>query len=131
MPLFKDCLGNEHNLQVNAHTLKQCVAETGHNLGKLFGDERQLLLNLRRDYVLCADVVVSLVVASNPAGQVDRAALLRNLRGDSIGNAQAALLQGLIEFQPTKFREPLQQMLAELEASEKVLIDDFLAKPGE
>ena len=126
MRSFKDTEGREWLVCVNVANVRAVKALVGPNLYELAGGES---LNSLRDPITLCDVLFVVCREQCEKRGVSSEDFARALGGDALGDAQDALIDGLIDFFPrAPMREALRKAVASAKALETTAVQTVLTR---
>ena len=109
MPTFSDSRGREWMVTIDTSAIRRAKESSGLYLVDLIaGDDAETLFKrLARDPCLVVDVAWGVCQPAAAAAKIERPEFDAALVGDAIDAARHAILEGLVAFFPSRFREVL------------------------
>lgn len=126
MKLFKDAVGREWLIDVNAYSIECVKSITGVNLLSIL--EGELAQKLSMDAALLCNVVYAICKEQADEKGVTAADFGRSMKGDAIADATDALLGDIVNFFPSAKRAVLTKMLEKLGAIQTLAINVAMDK---
>lgn len=110
MARFVDAMGRDWSVEINVPAMRRVKELTGKHLGKLLENECALFSEITSDPILFADVLRAICSPQITERNLTAEQFEESLAGDAAERAAEAFWGAVVDFSPSRIRQPLRDL---------------------